>query len=170
MTLKEELDELADACSACADSDDKPYDQHMMECTACQDYNKKAESMVQMVEVLQLMATKPEEERYNILKSRIESFLSMDDSQRKDAISNMLDSLGEVSEDDRVNIVRTRTNILMKMPREQRTILMDSLKDIMGSWSDERKMMEQRAVMAATEDLMLLKKVMVRRKFQKLMA
>ena len=170
MSLKEELDELADACSACADSDEKSYDQHMMECSACKDYNKKAESMLQMVEVLQMMASKPEEERYNILKARIESFLSMDDSQRKDAISNMLDSIVEVSENDRVKIVRTRTNVLMKMPKEQRTILMDSLGEIMGSWNDERKMMEQRAVMAATEDYMLLKKIMVRRKFQKLMA
>jgi hypothetical protein len=74
-----------------------------------------------------------------------------------------------LTEDERIKIVKTRTNILTKLPKEKRTVLMGTLKEIMSVWTPERKMIEQRALMAATEDYFLLKKIMVRKMFSRLM-
>ena len=76
----------------------------------------------------------------------------------------------ELTEDERIKIVKTRTNILTKVPKEKRTVLMGTLKDIMSVWTPERKMMEQRALIAATEDYFLLKKIMVQKMFKRLMS
>ena len=55
------------------------------------------------------------------------------------------------------------------MPKAKREVLMGTLKDVMNEWGMDRKMMEQRAVMAATDDYMFLKRMMVRRMFKNLM-
>jgi hypothetical protein len=142
----------------------------MASCQPCQDHAKKAEEISQMIQTMQVLASKPEEERRMILATRISAFAGMPDEKRMEAISDMLDSLEDLSEPQRHAIVKTRTDILTSMPREQRDVLMGTLKDIMHGWSMDRKMMEQRAVMAATDDYMVLKRMMVRRMFNNLMS
>ena len=170
MSAKEELEKLALACEECAEKDDASLDEHLTTCPVCIDHNKKAEEIHQMLEVMQMMASKPEEERHNILAARMEKFSTMPDDERKDAISDMLDSLEELSEEDRLKIVKTRTDILTKLPKDKRKILMGTLKEAMSGWTQDRKMMEKRAVMAATQDYFIMKRMMVRMMFKKMMA
>jgi hypothetical protein len=169
MSLEEDLDILAEACEACAEKDVSSIDEHLDNCPACKSFQEKVLEKSQMVETLQMMASKPEAERHKILGARIESFSTMSTNDRKNAISDMLYALGELTEDERIKIVKTRTNILTKLPKEKRTVLMGTLKEIMSVWTPERKMIEQRALMAATEDYFLLKKIMVRKMFSRLM-
>ncbi|MEE9223593.1 MAG: hypothetical protein V3U51_02470 [Thermoplasmata archaeon] len=170
MALKEEIEKLADACSACAEADDGSLDEHFASCSSCQEYEKKAEQMSQMVEVLQMNAAKPEEDRLKILHARIMSFVQLPDDERKDAVANMFDSLAMLSEEDRVKIVKSRTDVLTKLPKEQRMKLMGTAKLITSDWDDERKNMEMRAITAATEDYFLLKRMMVRKMFRNLIS
>ncbi|MCK5660863.1 MAG: hypothetical protein KAH86_05835, partial [Methanosarcinales archaeon] len=153
----------------CAGKDAASFDEHMESCPVCQDYKEKAEKVHQMLEVMQMMASKPEEERQKILSARMEKISTMPDDKRLAAITDMLDSLEELSEEDRIKVVKTRTDIITKLPKEKRQILMGTLKKAMSPWSDERKMMEKRAVMAATQDYFVLKRMMVRMMFKKLM-
>lgn len=170
MSAKEELEKLALACEECAGKDEASLDEHLTTCPVCVDHNNKAKEIYQMLEVMQMMASKPEEERHNILAARMEKFSTMPDDERKAAITDMLDSLEELSEEDRVKIVKTRTDIITKLPKDKKNILMGTLKDVMSDWTQERKMMEKRAVMAATQDYFIMKRIMVRMMFKKLMA
>ncbi len=47
---------------------------------------------------------------------------------------------------------------------------MGSAQEIFSTWEPDRKMMEKEAVMYATDDYMLLKRMMVRRMFKKMLA
>jgi hypothetical protein len=170
MSMKKELATLAEACEVCAMSDDSSIDDHMLSCPSCQDHEKKAEEISQMVQTMQMLASKPEEERRLILSARIDNFASMPELKRFHAISDMLDSLEELTEEQRVTVIKTRTNILTSASKVKRDVLMGTLKDIMHDWDMDRKTMEQRAVMAATDDYMFLKRTMVRRMFKKLMS
>lgn len=82
----------------------------------------------------------------------------------------MLDSLEELSKEDMFRIVKTRTDIITKLPKDKRNILMGTLKEAMSDWTQDRKMMEKRAVMAATQDYFIMKRIMVRMMFKKIMA
>lgn len=170
MTAKEELEKLAIACEECAGKDVASIDEHIESCPVCQDYKEKAENVHQMIEAVQTMASKPEEERQKIMGARMEQFSTMPDDKRLASITDMLDSLEELSEEDRIKVIKTRTNIITKLPKEKRQILMGTLKNAMSPWSDERKTMEKRAIMAATQDYFILKRMMVRMMFKKLMA
>lgn len=169
MPIKREMQELLEACERCADSDERSYDKHLSDCPKCSEYAERLEKMNQMVEVLELMASKPLESRKTILKARMNSFLEMTSDKAKEAISGMLDGLEMLSENDRVAVVKARTDILMEMKKEQRQKLMEYLGQIMKEWDKERKEMERRAVMIATEDYFMLKKMMIRMKFRKMM-
>jgi hypothetical protein len=170
MALKEEIEKLAEACGDCAEADDGSLDEHFASCPSCQEYEKKAEQMSQMVEVLQMNAAKPEEDRYKILHARLQSFVQMPDDERKDAITNMFDSLAMLSEEDRVKIVKSRTDVITKLPKEQRMKLLGTAKMIAPEWDKDRKNMEMRAIMAATEDYFLLKRIMVRKMFKNILS
>ena len=169
MSMKQDLANLAEACEVCAMSDDSSIDDHMLSCPACQDHERKAEEISQMIQTMRMLASKPEEERRMILTARIDNFASMPELKRFQAISDMLDSLEELTEEQRVAVVKTRTNILTSASKVKRDVLMGTLKDIMKDWDMDRKMMEQRAVMTATDDYMFLKRMMVRRMFKSLM-
>ena len=117
MSMKQDFATLAEACEACAMNDDGSLDEHMSSCPECQDHEKKAEEISQMVQTMQMLASKPEEERRMILTARIENFASLPDEKRFHAITDMLDSLEELTEDQRVAVIKTRTNILTPCPR-----------------------------------------------------
>jgi hypothetical protein len=168
MTTKAELDKLLAECEACADGDDKSYDEHFSTCPSCKEHAEKAEKLNQMMEVLEMMAAKPLEARKQILGARMRKFVSLPDAERKEAITELLDALGELDEESMSRVVKARTDLMMEIPKEHRQMLMNTLGQIMKEWPAERKMMERMAMMKATEDYFFLKRKMVRKKFAQL--
>ncbi len=169
MTAREELEKLAKECEECAGKDKASFEEHFEKCPACQERKAKAEKLTQMMEMMQMLASKPEEDRRQILAARMEAFSTMPEDKRIAAITDMLDGIAELSEEDRIKIVKSRTDHMTKLPKDKREVLMGSLKKIMSAWPEERKMMEKRAVMAATQDYFILKRMMVRNMFKKML-
>lgn len=169
MTTQNELEVLMEACHACAETDDRSISEHFDDCPKCKDYAEKAEKLNQMVEVLELMAGKPLEARKQILGARMRKFFEMPPDQAKAAIGGLLEGLAELSEDGRNKVVKARTDLMMEIPKEHRKMLMGYLGEITNDWDPERKMMEKKAVMAATDAYFFLKKKMVRKHFAKIL-
>jgi hypothetical protein len=169
MSQKEELEKLAKACEECSGKDIASLDEHLERCPVCQEYKMKSEKINQMMEAVHMLASKPEDERRKILGARMEQFSTMPEEKRMIAISDMLDSIAELSEEDRIKIVKTRTDIITSLPGQKKEILMGTLKKVMAGWTEERKMMEKQAVIAATQDYFILKKMMVRMMFKKML-
>lgn len=170
MLAKKKLEELADACEKCMGEDSTSIEEHFESCPVCKDYSEQAEKVNQMLEVVQMLPSKSEEERFNILSARMEQFSTLPDDKRKDVIGDMLNAVGELSEEDLFKMVKTRTDIMVKLPKDKRQILMGSLQEVMSEWDMDRKMLEKRAVMAATQDYFILKRMMVRRMFNKMLS
>jgi len=170
MSMKKELDRVVAACEACATDDDSSIDEHMATCPVCVDQGKKVVEISQMIQTFQLMAAKPEEDRHNILAARMNGFLSMPEEKRVDAMTDMFDTLEDLTPEQRNTIVKTRTDIITSMPKEDRNKLLGSAKEIFETWEPDRKMMEKEAIMYATDDYMMLKRMMVRRMFNKMLA
>lgn len=160
---------MAAACEACATDDDHSIDEHMTACPACEDHSKKAEEISQMIQTFQMMSAKPEEDRRKILNARMNGFLSMPDVKRVDAMTDMFDTIEDLTPEQRNTIVKTRTDLLTSMPKDDRNKIMGSAKEIFSTWEPDRKMMEKEAIMYATDDYMLLKRMMVRRMFKKML-
>ncbi|MFQ6107564.1 MAG: hypothetical protein ACE5QF_08290 [Thermoplasmata archaeon] len=123
-----------------------------------------------MVEVLKMNASKPEEDRIKILKARVEGFAGMTEDERRDAMANLLDALGMLSEQYRIKIVKTRTDILTQISKDERKKIMNTGRGIFSAWDEDRKEMEMRAIIAATEGYPLLKRMMVRKMFKRTLA
>jgi hypothetical protein len=168
--MRQDLNRLAEECEVCAMDDDASIDEHMANCPACVDHSKKAEEIAQMGQTFEMLSAKDEEARNRILTARMNGFLSMADEQRLDAMTDMFDTLEDLTEEQRNAVVKTRTDILTSLPKDDRNKLMGSAAQIFSTWKEDRKMMEQRSIMYATEDYMLLKRMMVRRMFKKMMA
>ena len=166
MTTMKELDKLAQECEECASKDSRSLDEHMDKCPQCQERKVKTEVHEKMVEAMQMMASKNEEDRSKILGARMEEIITLPEEEKITALIEMLDSLGELSQADMNRIVKTRTDLMIKMPKEKREILVTAMGKIMINWDGDRKMKEKAAMMAATQDYGLLKRVVVRRMFQ----
>ncbi|CAG0981291.1 hypothetical protein METP3_02096 [Methanosarcinales archaeon] len=169
MSQREELEKLAKACEECSGKDIASLDEHLEKCPACQEYKMKAEKINQMMEAVHMLALKPDEERRKILSARMEQFSTMPEDKRMTAISDMLDSIAELPEEDRIKIVKSRTDIITSLPHQKKDVLMGTLKKIMAGWTHDRKMMEKQAVMTATQDYFILKRMMVRMMFEKML-
>ncbi|KCZ70506.1 hypothetical protein ANME2D_02526 [Candidatus Methanoperedens nitroreducens] len=169
MTAREELEKLAKECEECAGKDVVSFEEHFEKCPACQERKAKAEKLAQIADMMQMLASKPEEDRRQIFSARMEQFSSLPEDKRIAAITDMLDGIAELPEEDRIKVVKTRIDLMAKLPKEKREILMGSLKKIMSSWPEERKMMERHAVMAATQDYFILKRMMIRNMFKKML-
>ncbi|MCK4969045.1 MAG: hypothetical protein KAS77_00905 [Thermoplasmata archaeon] len=142
----------------------------MTACPACEDREKKAEEISQMIQTFQMMSAKSEEDRKKILNARMNGFLTMPDDKRVDAMTDMFDTIEDLTPNQRNTIVKTRTDLLTSMPKDDRNKIMGSAKEIFSTWEPDRKMMEKEAIMYATDDYMLLKRMMVRRMFKKMLA
>jgi len=138
----------------------------MDKCPQCQERKVKAEIHEQMVEAMQMMASKNEEDRSKIIGARMENITILPEEEKITALIEMLDSLGELPQADMNKVVKTRTDLMMKMLKEKREILMTAMQKIMIKWDMDRKMNEKTAMTVATQDYGLLKRVMVRRMFQ----
>jgi len=169
MSKKEEIEKLMKACEECVGKSSDSYEEHFSDCPTCKKYATEAEKLNKQLEFLEDLATKPLETRKQLLGARIRSFLSMPDDKRKEAISDLLDALEDISEDASVKVVKARTDIIMEIPKEHRETLLGVLGDIMSDWPAERKMKEKQAVMKATEDYFFLKRKMARKKFSTLL-
>ncbi len=169
MATKADIDRLVAQCEDCAGNDSGSYEEHFATCPKCQEAADKAQHMNMQLEFLEGLASKPLEERKMLFGARMRQILGMPEEERKEAISDLLDALGDISEDSRDSVVKARTDLMMEIPKEHRETLMNDFGDVMQGWTPERKMMEQQAVMHATEDYMFLKRRMVRKKFSKLM-
>jgi hypothetical protein len=169
MTTKAELEKLLAECEACADADDKSYEEHFATCPSCKEHAEKAEKLNQMMEVLEMMAAKPLEARKQILGARMRKFVSLPDVERKEAVGELLDALGELDEVSMAKVVKARTDLMMEIPKEHRQKLMTTLGQVMKEWTPERKMRERMAFLKATDDYFFLKRKMVRKKFGQLL-
>jgi excinuclease UvrABC nuclease subunit len=169
MSHREELEKLANACEECWGKDMASLDEHLERCPVCQEYKMKSEKINQMVEAVHMFASKPEDERRKILGARMDQFSTMPEEKRIIAISDMLDSIAELSEEDRIKILKTRADIIASLPGQKNVILMGSLKKVLEGWPEERKMMERQAVIAATQDYFILKRMIVRKMFKKML-
>jgi hypothetical protein len=167
--MRQDLNRLAEECEVCAMDDEASIDTHLTNCPSCVDHSKKAEEIAQMIQTFQMLSAKDDESRRKILTARMNGFLSMPEEQRVNAMSDMFDTIEDLNEEQRNAIVKTRTDILTSLPKEDRQKLLGSARAIFSTWDDERKMMEQRSLMYATEDYMLLKRMMIRRMFKKMM-
>ncbi len=169
MSHREELEKLAEACEECWGKDIASLDEHLERCPVCQEYKMKSEKINQMMEAVHMFASKPEDERRKILGARMDQFSAMPEEKRIIAISDMLDSIAELSEEDRINILKTRADIIASLPGPKNIILMGSLRKVSEGWPEERKMMERQAVIAATQDYFILKRMIVRKMFKKML-
>lgn len=169
MGHKDELEKLAKACEECSDKDTLSFDQHLDNCIACQEYKAKAEKLNQMTEAVRMLASKPDDERRKILNARMEQFFSMPPEKRRSSIGDMLELIGELSEEERIKITKTRMDIVTNLPKEKRDVFMADLKRVIADWSEERKLMEMRSVKAATQDYFILKRIVIRRLFGKIL-
>ena len=60
-------------------------------------------------------------------------------------------------------------DIITNLPRQKRDIFMADLKKVMTYWPEERKIMEMQSVNAATQEYFILKRMIVRRMFRKIL-
>ncbi len=169
MTTKLELEKLMDECEACAGSDVAGFEAHFSECPKCKEYAEAAETSSEQIRFLEQVAARPTESAKQLFGTRVRAILALPPEAAAPAVRDLLDALGEVSEDARVKVVRVRTDLLMEIPKEHRETLMKALGGAMAGWPADRKAAEQRAVMKATEDYFLLKRMMVRKKFAALL-
>lgn len=166
----QQLDEMLSACEECAGGDVRSYEEHFAACPECKEYAEAAEKLNVQLGFMEDLASKPLDERKQLLGSRMRKFLGMPEAERKAAIADLLNALGDISEDARMKVVKARTDIMMEIPKEHRDTLMAVFAEIMKDWPHERKMMEKRAVMKSTEDYFFLKRKMVRKKFGQMLA
>ena len=169
MTTRTELERLLSECEACAGADAQGFEAHFSVCPKCREYADAAEETAEQVQFLEEVASRPLESAKQLFGARVRGILALPAEERAPAVAALLDALGEISEDARVKAVRVRTDLLMEIPKEHREALMTTLGAAMRAWPEERKAVERRAVMKATEDYFLLKRMMVRKKFAALL-
>jgi hypothetical protein len=170
MTTSSQIEELLQKCEDCSGGDSRSYEEHFADCPQCKQYAEAAEKANKQLNFLEELASKPYDSAKSLLGARMRSFLGMPPEDRKAAISDLLDGLGDIPTNARIKVVKARTDLIMEMPKEHRNTLMGVLKEIMSTWPPERKMLEKQAVMKATEDYFFLKKKMVRKNFGALLA
>lgn len=131
---------------------------------------EKAQRKQDAKEFLERVSALPHEQAKLQFGARIRGFLPLPPPERKAAIANQLDALAELNEDARVKIVGVRTELLMEIPKEHRKLLLGTMAEIVHGWTPERKRVEQRAVVKATQNYMFLKRMMIRSMFNKMVA
>jgi len=168
-TKREELEQLADECEVCALDHDESIDNHLITCPSCSEHVGKATEIAHMMEHMKQISRDDEDMRKVILSHDVESFLAMSDEQRTEALSDMFDDLNDLNEAERTVIVKTRTDIMTSLPKGERDKMMASAHTIYAGYDINRRITEEQAIKAATEDYNPLKRTMVRRMYRKMM-
>ncbi|WP_445474429.1 hypothetical protein ACT9XH_00030 [Methanococcoides methylutens] len=170
MIAEEKLEELAKACEVCIGDDAGSIDEHFEKCPVCKLYKEQADTVNSITETIRYLASRSEDEMCDAICKNLDEFYGMPDEERLEAISEMLDAEGGLSEEDMFKIVTTRIGLLTKLPKEKRVLLMESLEKVISNWPEDRKLLEKRAIMNATQDYFMLKKTLIRRMFKKMLS
>jgi hypothetical protein len=169
MTTRKELNAILDNCDTCAGGDDASYYEHFTSCSQCIEYAEKAEQFETALVTLGEIAAEP----YDVAKIRflgeLKGIIDKPAKVGRQEMSNLLDCVAELPDPTRDKLCKVRTDLIMEMPKNHRDRLMGVLQEIMRGWTSERKLMEMRSVVKATEDYQFLQKMMVRRKFNEMM-
>jgi len=168
MTTRSKLEERADQCLECVETDNGSIDDHLSGCKVCGVYQDEVEDFNLSLEAIQVMGRKTEDERYHMLEARVQRYLTMDDDQRIQAVHGIMDVTGELSDEDRMKIIRTWTELIIRLPKEKRDQLLESIKAVMGTWKLARRHEEYETVVTVTRDYSLLKRTMVRKMFKRM--
>ncbi len=128
-----------------------------------------AEGIPTVKDAAEVLASKSEEDRHKILDIRIRRILEMPEEERIAAIEDMLNAEGLLPPEERVKIVKTRINVITELPTEKRDILMEAFGKAISSWTDDRKLMERRAILAVTQGSFILEKMIIRAMFNKML-
>ena len=169
MTMREELEQLAGECEACALGHEDPIDDHLVTCPSCSQHVDKAEEIAHQVEHMRRVSRDDEAMRRRLIGNDVEGFLRMSGGERRDALADMFDNLADLNEAERTAIVKTRTDIMTGLPRDERDGMMEAVREIYSGYDVNRRITEEQAIIAATEDYNPLKRTMVRRMYKRLM-
>jgi hypothetical protein len=168
-TAREELEQLADECEVCALEHDESIDNHLISCPSCSEHVDKAEEIAHMIEHMKQISRDDEEMRRELLVHDVDSFLALSDEGRTEALADMFDNLADLNEAERTVIVKTRTDIMTSLPKGDRDKLMASAQEIYSNYDVNRRITEEQAILAATQDYNPLKRTLVRRMYRKMM-
>ena len=113
MTTKQDLERLLTDCEECSGNDDRSYEEHFADCPDCKKYEEAAEHAGEQIQFLEGLASRPYESGKQILGAHMRKFLGLSKDERKHAISDLMDALGEVSEYTRLKSIKMRTDIMM---------------------------------------------------------
>jgi hypothetical protein len=165
MTTLKQLNELARECEACALQDSRSIAQHMKECNSCGDYREKAEIFNTTLNEMRTIASKEEFQRHRALHTKISNMANMNEDERTESMVGLFDAIAILPEKDRVKIVKTRTDVIADFPKYERDPVIKTMKMVANDWDDERKRIEKNALMKATEDYPVYKKIVIRNMF-----
>lgn len=169
MTKREELEQLAEEGEACALVDDASIDDHLVACPECSEQVRMAEEIDRSVHHMRKLSVQPEEARRDVLVPRLEEFKAMPREERVVAMADMFEDLADLNEAQRTVIIKSRTDILTSLPEEQREELFDAARRIYAGYDLDHRLMEEQAILAATQGYNPLKRTMVCRLYRRLM-
>ncbi|UCC93455.1 MAG: hypothetical protein JSW25_01960, partial [Thermoplasmata archaeon] len=150
MALREDLERLADECEACALTDSKSIDNHMITCPSCVDHRMKADEIDGQVERMRVLADKDEMERRHQMGYDVNDFLNMSEAQRAEAMRDMFDNIDDLDTDRRTVVIKTRTDLMTSLPKRERDALMRTARNVYSSYDQERLDAERMAIEEAT--------------------
>jgi hypothetical protein len=123
MSLKEELVKLSDECDTCRKTTSDAGHGQVEQCESCHELLKKTHLAKVFYDTFQVIARKPENERFEIMRSRMMTILEMDDEMRFKVITDMLDTIYELSEEDSIKVMNTINTVLVQLSDEQKNLL-----------------------------------------------
>lgn len=169
MSKREDLEHLAEECETCALEADESIDSHLIQCQSCIDHTAKAEEIDSMVQEMAAISMESEEERSDVMVKSIDEYLAMSEEERDQAMTDMFDDVSELNEAQRTVIIKTRTDVMTSLPKDDRNKMMHSARHIYSDYSVDRRIQEEQAIVAATQDYNPLKRTLVRRMYRNLM-
>jgi hypothetical protein len=169
MTTLKQLNQLAKECEVCALEDSRSINQHLKECGTCGDYREKAEIFNETLNDIRHLASKEEFVRHRELHMRISKMATMDEDERVESFTGLLDAIAILPEDDRIKMVKTRTDVLVDFPKYERDPMIRTMSEVVKEWDKDRKRSERIALNKATEGFPVYKKLMIRNLFGNLM-
>lgn len=169
MSKREDLEHLAEECETYALEADDSIDHSLITCQSCLDHADKAEEIDQVMQQMAQLSMESEEERSEVMVKSVGEFLSMPEDQRDEAMTDMFDDLSELNEAQRTTIIKTRTDVMTSLPKDDRNKMMLSARHIYLGYSVDRRIQEEQAIVAATQDYNPLKRTLVRRMYKNLM-
>ncbi len=130
MTSKSELDEILDACDACAGEDSVSYYDHFQTCPKCLEYAAEAEKFEESMDVLLKMASHPYEIARMSFWTMIKPILGMPLAEGRGEMGRIMDAIPELPEEAMNTLVKVRTDLLWEMPQEHRERFQGIMKEI----------------------------------------